>query len=307
MNGFTFDKVDLLLVEPDLNARQGIRTILHNNGFRDLKQVSSIAEATEVLVKRMPDLMICSIVLPDGDFYEFMRALRHHEVGNNPFLPVIGLIGDPRPEVISKAIDSGADDLVMKPISTAQLIDRIRKLVTARRPFVVTTDYVGPRRRGMTENGSTPEVEVPNTLKAKAKGEKVDYLMTQMAIDQAVGTVNNHKMEKYAAEIISLVNTIAPRLANDPIDPIAWESLPQLLFIAEDTGRRVEASGHAHVSDLCRTMLDLTKRVVEADGRHDPRDVKLMRPLSQAIMAGITGGPKSAEAARQILATLSKS
>ena len=46
-----FDQIDLLLVDTDLNARQGVRTILSNNGFSGVTLGTELAREC---VKRSP-------------------------------------------------------------------------------------------------------------------------------------------------------------------------------------------------------------------------------------------------------------
>ena len=134
----------------------------------------------------MPDPMIHEADLADGDFCGAVHGMRHHHVRTNPFLPVMALSYNPTPELVRKIIDSGADDLVPKPVSADRLIDRIKLLIEARKPFVVTTDYVGPDRRKASDRaGTVPRVEVPNSLRAKATGTK-DTALDQKAMADAI-------------------------------------------------------------------------------------------------------------------------
>ena len=72
----------------------------------------------------MPDLLIAETELPDGDFFELVHAIRHHEIGTNPFIPVIALTGDPSPDMVKKATDCGADALLTKPVSRRRCWNR---------------------------------------------------------------------------------------------------------------------------------------------------------------------------------------
>jgi hypothetical protein len=67
-------------------------------------------------------------------------------------------------------ISSGADDLLLRPFSTAVLGSRIETHIERRKGFVITTDYVGPDRRKDSNRPSSVELfEPPNSLKMKAK------------------------------------------------------------------------------------------------------------------------------------------
>jgi DNA-binding NtrC family response regulator len=89
MERLYFENVNLLIVDPAASARDTIKNILYNQGFRNLSMGTSLDELREHLTHSMPDLLICETELDDGDFCDFVTKMRHHDVGNNPFLPVI--------------------------------------------------------------------------------------------------------------------------------------------------------------------------------------------------------------------------
>ena len=72
--------------------------------------------------------------------------------------------------MINRVVSSGADDLLLRPFSTAVLGSRIESHIERRKGFVITTDYVGPDRRKDTSRPSNVDLfEPPNSLKMKAK------------------------------------------------------------------------------------------------------------------------------------------
>ncbi len=302
MNKLQLDQVDLLLVDPDRNVRNIVRNILHDFGFRDLRTAETLTETQEAVTKAMPDLLISEVKLPDGDFCGFIRALRHHEIADNPFLPVIGITWDPTLEIVGQVIDSGADDLLAKPVSTAQLQDRINSLIVARKPFGVTSDYIGPDRRSGSKRKTTiPLIEVPNTLKAKAIGEEPDTNL-QQAIDRTIAEVNLHKLDRHAHQINWLLDGILPVLEGGAMTTAARGMLERLLYVAEDSGRRLHGTPYEHVSELCRSLIKVSRDILDADDEPKKRDVSLLRPLGQAIKAGFDAG--TAAAAREISASV---
>ena len=165
------DDVELLVVDPDQNVRNSLRHALHDHGFRQMSAVGSWSEICEYLEYRMPDLLISDCMLPDGDFCDLTYQLRHRTIGTNPFVPVIALTWQPTSELVARIINSGADALLTKPISANQLVARIQALVESRKPFIVTSEYIGPDRRKNSERPSNiPFFEVPNALREKVLG-----------------------------------------------------------------------------------------------------------------------------------------
>lgn len=307
MHNLKFDKVDILLADPDRNSRDGLKMVLHNNGFRELRFGDTLGDIIFQINKMTPDMIICSSELPDGDFCGLVAEIRHQKIGANPFLPIIATTWNPTPELVRQVIESGADYLLTKPISTVQLLDRIRSLIKSRKKFVVTNDYVGPvRSRKDSDDDETPKMEVPNTLKAKATGEKVDIAAIQHAIDAAIGEVNLRQLEGHAEEIGGLVSQIVPNLEmGGKTGETIKELLGQLIYVAKDTARRLGGTKYDHVSGLCRTLIEVSNAIFAAEGEPSPKDIKLLPPLSKAIQAGFAD-TASATAAREISASIKR-
>jgi DNA-binding response OmpR family regulator len=302
MDKLRLDQVDLMLVDPDLNIRHNVKNILHGCGFREIRYGKTLREIRDGIVETMPDLLICEAVFEDGDFCDLLYALRHHQIGSNPFMPVIAMTWDPTPELVKRVVEAGADDLLAKPISTGQLQDRIQNLIDTRKPFVVTSDYIGPdRRTDSTRATAVPLLDVPNTLRAKATGEdqKIDM---QKAIDEAIGNVNLQKLDRHAFQINWLLNQVLPKLEEGQTDEAVQGMLERLLYVAEDSSRRMVGTEYAHVSELCRSLIKVTNAVIEAGNRPNSKDVRLLRPLAQAIQVGFATG--AAATAREISASI---
>ena len=305
MPDFRFDTVDVLVVDPDANARRSIRNILHNNGFDDVRICGSAGEMHVHFEAEVPDLLICDADLPDEKLGTICHGIRHNEIGTNPFMALIALTWTPTREVVKEVINSGADDLVTKPIASGHLLDRIRLLIEARKPFVVTSDYVGPdRHRSSVRDTKIPLVEVPNLLKAKATGDKniADVLM---AIDVSASMVNQTKLEQHAVQVVGIVGMIAPKLeSGTPVEPVVGKLLDRLLSVAEDTKQRLKGTPYEHVSELCQSLITVTRSLNASRHSPKPKDVKLLRPLSQAIQAAFAESVDTAAAARMISASI---
>jgi len=148
---------EILLVDRDLNTRQSVKNILHDAGFRELVLGKTLADVHAHMSKSMPDLLIGSCELPDGDFIDYVKEVRRGKAGNNPFIPIIMLVEEPTPQLVSRIVESGTDTVIAKPISTAQMLDRVGDLIEARKKFVVSDHSTSGRFVARTElfRGST--------------------------------------------------------------------------------------------------------------------------------------------------------
>ncbi|MGJ3260759.1 MAG: response regulator [Rhodospirillales bacterium] len=296
----TFGEVDVLLVDTDLSARQGVRTILSNNGFSGVTLGTDLAKVREAVNSRMPDLLLCGTEFPDGKVTEMIRDIRQNRIGNNPFMPIIVLLSEPTPALVSQIITAGADDVVMKPVSTKALLDRIHTQIHKRKPFIVQEEYLGPARKG---DDVTKAIDPPNPLHAKATGGQVNFHEIERAIDNALMEVRNRKLENTGPEIAALVGRIVPMLDNKPqISQTALGGLHMLIDLNDGLIRSLAGTKYDHVSELCKAMITVSQRLCDnASEAPDQTQVKLLKPLSQAIQAGFAGGINSADAARQIV------
>lgn len=172
MSDMKFDDVALLIADAGGGIRSEIKSILHFEGFREITETDRVPGIEGAIDEEPVDLMIIDSALPHGDVCDLTHRIRHHEIGGNPFVVVIIMSLDPTQEEIMKIIDSGADDLLLKPISAGMLKKRVLNLISARKQFVVTSDYIGPTRRKKHRQGSEriPQFVVPNPLRAKAVG-----------------------------------------------------------------------------------------------------------------------------------------
>ena len=115
------DKV--LIVEDEQSISNFISTILTANGY-DTLAVRSGAEALAMISSHCPDLIVLDLGLPDMDGMEVLRSVRKWSS-----LPVV-VVSARQPERDKvEALDSGADDYLVKPFGTAELLARIRTAV----------------------------------------------------------------------------------------------------------------------------------------------------------------------------------
>ncbi|MET0291655.1 MAG: response regulator transcription factor [Steroidobacteraceae bacterium] len=118
----------VLLVEDDAGLRTLIARALQQNGFV-VSQASSGREMWAVLENRPIDLILLDIMLPGQSGIELCRELRAR--GSVPIIIVSAKV-DEVDRVLG--LELGADDYVPKPISTRELIARVRAVLRRRPP-----------------------------------------------------------------------------------------------------------------------------------------------------------------------------
>jgi len=302
-----YDMVNMVLAEPNPYLRRAVRQALSTQGLTNVVECSDQeAVEQEILVGRL-DVLISDVELKGGDFCDMVHRLRHHRLGPNPFLVVLATTDAPSVELVRRVINSGVDDLLIKPIGVDKVMERIGLLAKGRKPFVVTHDYIGPdRRKADRDDDRTPtdRIDVPNTLFSKVKGEG-DAAALQALIDQAAAGLNQAKMQRYSVQVGYLVDRIVNSYAQGKWSDILWEDCDRLLYVGEDLSRRLRGTGYAHVGELALTLTNLVSRFKGAGVKPAPVDIELLSKLSLAIGRAFSPEQDTAEVAAKISATVS--
>jgi len=94
---FSYEKVDVLIVDGKSHHRSSLRHVLNDLSFCEIRHGTTRTAVQAEFAKRMPDFMIADSNLPGGTVAELITDIRHHKIGANPFLPIIVMTWDPAP------------------------------------------------------------------------------------------------------------------------------------------------------------------------------------------------------------------
>ena len=284
MENFSFENIRVLIGDPNREIRDAVRGGLYEHGFRYIIVTDRMSVVETAVATNKVDLLVCDTELPDGDLYDLVYRIRHHELGDNPFIVVTALITAPTPKLVKKIFDAGCDDLIPKPISTGLLFERVLNLARNRKPFVVTSDYIGPNRRAEPRPGAQQisQIDVPNPLKTKAADDASEEDL-QAEVDRVANVLNEQKMEQHAHRINYLVERIVPLYEDGTADESIVPDLDRLLYVSEDISRRLQGTRYDHVGELCQSMVNVVRAVRQAPLSPDRKDIALLPALAQAI------------------------
>jgi PAS domain S-box-containing protein len=110
----------ILVVEDELDTRDLIRRLLEAHRAEVIVAASAL-EALELLESARPDLVVSDIGLPDVDGYEFIQRMRSLD-GSLGRLPAVALTAFARLEDRTRALKSGFNAHVTKPVEPAELV-----------------------------------------------------------------------------------------------------------------------------------------------------------------------------------------
>ncbi len=96
-------------------------------GRVEVLAATSGAQALERIERDRPDLVVCDVYMPDMDGYRVCNFVRAHpELGATPVLLMADIVDR---TALARGARAGSDDVVRKPCSPHELIDRIESLL----------------------------------------------------------------------------------------------------------------------------------------------------------------------------------
>jgi PAS domain S-box-containing protein len=116
--------VHVLVVDDQPDAQSLVKAVLQDAGATAVG-VDSVPDALDLLQRFTPDIIVADIGMPGQDGYSFMRELRERERARGTHVPAIALTAYGRAEDRAKALESGFDVHLRKPVERQDLISAI--------------------------------------------------------------------------------------------------------------------------------------------------------------------------------------
>ena len=119
----------LLIVDDEPDGREVLRSVLQHCGAR-VVTASSGPEAILAARAGLPDLLICDIYMPGMDGYTTLENLHALAADQGRGLPAIALTAFARADDRIRALQSGFQRHLAKPVDYTELVRNILELVT---------------------------------------------------------------------------------------------------------------------------------------------------------------------------------
>jgi DNA-binding response OmpR family regulator len=114
----------ILIVEDETPMRTALTDLLVSEGYRTLTAVDGESGLQRALTEK-PDLILLDVMMPKLDGFAVCAELRR--LAND--VPVLMLTAKGQIEDRVHGLDMGADDYLVKPFSTEELLARVRALL----------------------------------------------------------------------------------------------------------------------------------------------------------------------------------
>ena len=116
----------ILIVEDEKPIRDMVYFALDSDGY-EIHEAINGKQATEMLARDLPSLILMDWMLPDVTGLELVRRIKRDEVTSD--IPIIMLTAKTEERDKIEGLDSGADDYITKPFSVRELSARIRAVI----------------------------------------------------------------------------------------------------------------------------------------------------------------------------------
>ncbi|MBL7975006.1 MAG: response regulator [Candidatus Kapabacteria bacterium] len=121
------EKPYVLVVDDNRITTKLLRRYLEAHGFEASEAYDGI-ECLEKVAQRQPDTIVLAVMMPRMDGYETVRRLRENPDTAKVPVVIVTALNDVANQL--KAIESGADDFLSKPIEEKLLIAKVKLLTT---------------------------------------------------------------------------------------------------------------------------------------------------------------------------------
>jgi two-component system, OmpR family, KDP operon response regulator KdpE len=206
----------VLAVDDDKPILRLLEITLHSEGFRVVTAESGEEAVVQAATSR-PDLVILDLGLPDMDGAEVLRRIREWSS-----VAVLILSARSAESEIVGALDGGADDYLVKPFRTAELLARVRAALRRRAaPAATSVLTFGPVRidfaaRRVEKNGEDVHLTAIEYALFSLLAQNAGKILTHRQILQEVWGPTFDEETQY---LRVYVGQLRKKLEPDPASP----------------------------------------------------------------------------------------
>lgn len=196
----------ILLIEDDRILRENTEELLELSGYQVFTSANGKI-GIESAKEKLPDLIVCDIMMPEVDGYGVLEALSNNELTQH--IPFIFLSAITEHKAVRKGMDLGADDYLTKPFEEEDLISAIesrmakakilQQITTNNEVMVKDPDEIGnlnQLKNYFDDNGEILNIKEGDTIYEEGARSINVYLILK-------GVVKCHTMDEDGKELIT--------------------------------------------------------------------------------------------------------
>ena len=114
----------VLTIDDDTAITELLAMLLSTHGY-DVLTANTGDAGIEIIKEKKPNIVVLDLMMPGVDGWQVCKRVR--EFSNVPIV-VLSALDDP--DMIASALDAGADDYLVKPVSSSILVAHLNRLIS---------------------------------------------------------------------------------------------------------------------------------------------------------------------------------
>ncbi len=225
----------LLLADDSITIQKVVELVLAEEGF-DIKAANNGEDALSALSSFRPDIVLADIDMPKMNGYQLCEKIKMNPDTKN--IPVILLAGafEPLDEELAKKV--GAEDYIVKPFESQELISKINAVIATEE--MAKGSAMEEAAEALEVTGSEEDIWAAEELLSEPAG--VETLMEETPIEEVIGCETFEFAEEVEAEVEPekmAIEEAAPQIVTEKPEP--WMvaerpavSLPQVEVLSKE-------------------------------------------------------------------------
>ena len=199
--GIDFSRAGVVVYDPQGNTLPVLRDALRNLGFRKIVGRRDLGQLQQDLGSAQTNLVIVDIDTRPAETLGLVRDIRYRRAGADPFVGVMTVSWGVPKKNVGELMNSGTDDVLIKPMSFESVRGRLLRMVCARKPFVGAPHYIGPDRRApdRTASSEIKLLKVPNTLRDRAL--RSEQVWSPRGIEDTYRAISMQQVQRMGVQI----------------------------------------------------------------------------------------------------------
>ncbi|MBL8645204.1 MAG: hypothetical protein JNK21_14830 [Rhodospirillaceae bacterium] len=287
-------KITVYIGEKNYYERQQLRDMFKSQGLTQIVCHANLPSMKEVMAQMAPDLLVISDDF-DTDVFAAIKEIRNQKLSDNPFMLITMLVSANRPNSLQQAIGIGVDDIIVKPLTTERVQERLKLVTFHRQPFIVTDDYMGPQRKNMEVTGRVRRIPVLNTMLEKVNGREFDKNALKEAVEGSLQQVLQAKLDRQSFRLGEVCERLVNAYDTGNINEEVQNDLIMLAVVLDEASGVATKLRDVSLAGLCEQLAENVRGIADHYDDASSSEIDLIRKVTAAFKMAMTSGPAAEE------------
>ncbi|MEL7036239.1 MAG: response regulator transcription factor [Cyanobacteria bacterium J06592_8] len=187
----------LMLVDDDPNLVLLVRDYLEFRGY-EVSTAENGVKALELLESKLPDLIICDIMMPEMDGYTLVKHIR--EDPRTDWIPVLFLSAKGQSQDKVKGLNTGADVYIVKPFEPEELVAQVESSLKQASRLIKFNSHQG---------GGQPTLQARPGVELTPTEVRVVQLVSQGKANREIAKIMKVSQRTIESHVSNMLNKTA--------------------------------------------------------------------------------------------------